>query len=163
MSSSADGFIFISFAENPPDFSKVMEDYDPFLNPYKIDEAKVAFKKRYELRTNWKLIAENFRECYHCGPAHPEYCSAVIGANLRESVDDVLAERRTAWQKKGLAINNIDFENDSFHFAIRYPLRPGVLSYSLDGKESPFRWVTIRILMPVYSGLWCIQISGWMQ
>ena len=28
----------------------------------------------------------------------------------------------------------MDFENDSFHFAVRYPLRPGVVSYSLDGK-----------------------------
>ena len=42
----------------------------------------MAYQKRYELRTNWKLIAENFRECYHCGPAHPEYCNAVVGANL---------------------------------------------------------------------------------
>ena len=47
----------------------------------------------------------------------------------------MLGERQVEWQKKGLAINNIDFENDSFHFATRYPLRPGVLSYSLDGKE----------------------------
>ena len=132
---SADGFIFISLSENPPDFSKVLEDYHPFLRTYKIDKAKVAFQKRYKLRTNWKLVAENFRECYHCGPAHPEYCSAVIGANLRESVDDLVAERRIAWQEKGLAIHNINFENDSFHFAIRYPLRPGVMSYSLDGKE----------------------------
>jgi phenylpropionate dioxygenase-like ring-hydroxylating dioxygenase large terminal subunit len=130
----ANGLIFISLTENPPDFTKVLQDYSPFLSPYKINHAKLAYQKRYELRTNWKLIAENFRECYHCGPAHPEYCSAVIGANLRESVDEVLAERRVEWQKKGLAINNIDFENDSFHFAVRYPLRPGVLSYSLDGK-----------------------------
>jgi Rieske 2Fe-2S family protein len=111
-----------------------LEDYQPFLSPYKINEAKCAYTTRYELRTNWKLVAENFRECYHCGPAHPEYCSAVIGANLRETVDDVLAERRIEWKKKGLAIHNIDFINDSFHFAIRYPLRPGVQSYSLDGK-----------------------------
>lgn len=130
----ANGFIFISLAENPPDFSKVLEDYAPFLSPFKINEAKCAYQKRYELRTNWKLIAENFRECYHCGPAHPEYCSAVIGANLRESVDEVLAERRIAWKEKGLAIDNIDFTNNSFHFAVRYPLRPGVQSYSLDGK-----------------------------
>jgi phenylpropionate dioxygenase-like ring-hydroxylating dioxygenase large terminal subunit len=128
------GLIFISLAENPPDFAKVSSDYSPFLSPYKIDQAKVAYKKRYTLRTNWKLIAENFRECYHCGVAHPEYCSAVIGANLRETADEVIAERRVAWQNKGLATNTVDFENDSFHFAIRYPLRPGVLSYSLDGK-----------------------------
>lgn len=130
----ANGFIFISLADNPPDFSKVLEDYNPFLSPYKINDAKCACHKRYVLRTNWKLVAENFRECYHCGPAHPEYCNAVIGANLRESVEEVLTERRIEWQKKGLAVNNIDFENDSFHFAIRYPLRPGVQSYSLDGK-----------------------------
>ena len=128
------GLIFISLANNPPDFSKVTSDYSPFLSPYKIDQAKVAYKKRYTLRTNWKLIAENFRECYHCGVAHPEYCSAVIGANLRETADEVIAERRVAWQNKGLATKTVDFEKDSFHFAIRYPLRPGVLSYSLDGK-----------------------------
>src|SRR5688572_28126534 len=63
----ADGFIFISLAADPPDFKKVLKDYSPFLKPYRIDQAKVAYTKRYELRTNWKLIAENFRECYHCG------------------------------------------------------------------------------------------------
>jgi Rieske 2Fe-2S family protein len=131
----ASGLIFISLSDNPPDFTQVLKDYDPFLHPYKIDTAKVAYKKRYELRTNWKLVGENFRECYHCGSAHPEYCNAVIGANLRESVDEVLVERRVEWQKKGLATHNVDFVDDSFHFAIRYPLRPGVLSYSLDGKE----------------------------
>ena len=130
-----EGFIFISLASEPPDFSKVINDFAPFLKPFKVQQAKLAFSKRYELRTNWKLVAENFRECYHCGPAHPEYCSAVIGANLKESAADELAVRQIEWQQKGLAINTVDFENDSFHFAIRYPLRPGVLSYSLDGKS----------------------------
>lgn len=128
------GLIFISLAQDPPDFTKVSQDYSPFLSPYKIDQAKVAYKKTYVLRTNWKLIAENFRECYHCGVAHPEYCNAVIGANMRETADDVIAERKVAWQSKGLATETVDFKNDSFHFAVRYPLRPGVLSYSLDGK-----------------------------
>lgn len=127
------GFIFISLSENPPDFKKVADDYQPFLAPYKVNDAKVAFKKTYELRTNWKLIAENFRECYHCGPAHPEYCNAVIGANMKESATEVLEERKIEWETSGLAVNDVAFENDSFHFAIRYPLRPGVQSYSTDG------------------------------
>jgi phenylpropionate dioxygenase-like ring-hydroxylating dioxygenase large terminal subunit len=90
----ASGLIFISLSHNPPDFSRVVEDYLPFLDPFRIGQAKVAYQKKYELRTNWKLIAENFRECYHCGPAHPEYCSAVIGANMKESAEEVLAERK---------------------------------------------------------------------
>lgn len=129
-----EGLIFVSLSQDPPDFDQMREDYARFLRPFQIDRAKVAFRKRYDLRTNWKLVAENFRECYHCGPAHPEYCSAVIGANMREPVAPVLAERQVAWQQKGLAIDTVDFSADSFHFGIRYPLRPGVQSYSLDGK-----------------------------
>lgn len=26
----------------------------------------------YDVNANWKLIVENFMECYHCGPVHPE-------------------------------------------------------------------------------------------
>ena len=46
------GFIFISLSENPPDFKKVANDYFPFLSPYKLENAKVAFKTSYELGTN---------------------------------------------------------------------------------------------------------------
>lgn len=164
----ANGFIFISLSQNPPDFTKVLKDYAPFLRPYKIDHAKIAYKKRYELRTNWKLIAENFRECYHCGPAHPEYCNAVIGANLRESVEDVLAERRIEWQKKELAIENVDFENGSFHFAVRYPLRPGVLSYTLDGKAAAIPMGEHKdfdagvLGLVVYPNFWMDAVSDYM-
>lgn len=164
----ANGLIFISFAKNPPDFTKVLSDYAPFLSPYKISNAKPAYKKTYELRTNWKLIAENFRECYHCGPAHPEYCSAVVGANLRESVDEILAERRVEWQQNGLAIHDVDFVNDSFHFAVRYPLRPGVLSYSLDGNavatpmgdHKDFNAGVLGLV--VYPGFWMDAVSDYM-
>lgn len=162
------GLIFISLAENPADFSKVKNDYTAFLKPYKVDQAKVAFKKSYELRTNWKLIAENFRECYHCGIAHPEYCSAVVGANLTESAEAVTSERRVEWQRKGLAIDTIDFENNSFHFAIRYPLRPGIQSYSLDGKSvskpmgdhNDFDAGVLGLV--VYPGFWMDAVSDYM-
>ena len=164
----ANGFIFISLSENPPDFSKVLRDFGPFLQTYQIDKAKPAFQKRYELRTNWKLVAENFRECYHCGPAHPEYCSAVIGANLRESVDEVLTERRNEWKQKGLAVDTVEFENDSFHFAIRYALRPGILSYSVDGKavSIPMGHHTDHnsgvLGMVVYPNFWMDAVSDYM-
>lgn len=31
----------------------------------------------YEVRANWKVLAENYNECYHCGPVHPELCEVV--------------------------------------------------------------------------------------
>lgn len=163
-----EGLIFISLAKEPPSFDKVKRDYDPFLKTFQINEAKVAYTKRYTLRTNWKLVAENFRECYHCGPAHPEYCSAVIGANLRESAVEELAVRRVAWQERGLAVDNVDFVDDSFHFAVRYPLRPGVMSYSLDGKAvaipmGEHRDYDAGVLgLVVYPNFWMDAVSDYM-
>ncbi|MDX2185817.1 MAG: aromatic ring-hydroxylating dioxygenase subunit alpha [Opitutaceae bacterium] len=129
-----EGVIFISLSDNPPAFDKVAEDYARFLKPFRFESSKVALRERFELNTNWKLITENFRECYHCGPVHPEYCRAVIGANLTEAVDPTLNERMPEWADRGLETRNVQFEGSSFHLAVRYPLRPGVESYSLDGK-----------------------------
>lgn len=39
----------------------------------------------YELNTNWKVIAENYQECYHCSAIHPELSRIsppTIGENL---------------------------------------------------------------------------------
>jgi Rieske 2Fe-2S family protein len=129
-----EGLIFISLAAEPPDFQPVLKDFSSFARPFQLDRAKIAFKATYDLRTNWKLIGENFRECYHCGVAHPEYCRAVIGANLLESAREVLAEREVAWREKGLAIEPVELTPTTSHLGVRYPLRPGWESYSLDGK-----------------------------
>jgi phenylpropionate dioxygenase-like ring-hydroxylating dioxygenase large terminal subunit len=31
----------------------------------------------YDVAANWKVLAENYNECYHCGPVHPELCRLV--------------------------------------------------------------------------------------
>jgi phenylpropionate dioxygenase-like ring-hydroxylating dioxygenase large terminal subunit len=132
---SVEGLIFICLAETAPDFSFIKKSLAPYLSPYKINEAKVAAIKKYTLRANWKLVAENFRECYHCGGAHPEYCSAVIGANLREDTSELEREKRKTWNENGLATELVEVIPGTTTYAVRYPLRPGVESYSVDGKK----------------------------
>lgn len=130
-----EGLIFICLAETAPDFSAIQKSLAPYLKTYKIDHAKVASVKNYKLNANWKLVAENFRECYHCGGAHPEYCSAVIGANLREDTNELTAEKQKEWQKKELETNLVEVTEGTTTYAIRYPLRPGFESYSVDRKK----------------------------
>jgi glycine betaine catabolism A len=130
-----EGLIFICLAENAPDFSPIKKSLAPYLFPYKINDAKVAAIKNYTLRANWKLVAENFRECYHCGGAHPEYCSAVIGANLREDTDILTATKQKEWNEKTLTTELVEVTAGTTTYAVRYPLRPGVESYSIDGKK----------------------------
>lgn len=39
---------------------------------YPLDRLVSARRLVYEVAANWKVIAENYNECYHCGPVHPE-------------------------------------------------------------------------------------------
>ena len=42
------------------------------LAAYRIGTLAVGRTIEYEVRANWKVIVENFMECYHCAPMHPE-------------------------------------------------------------------------------------------
>ena len=130
-----EGLIFISLADEPPSFSAIEKSLTPYLKPFEINKAKVACIKNYTLAANWKLMAENFRECYHCGGAHPEYCGAVIGANLREDTDELTLSKQKDWNANGLETKLIEVTEGTTTYAIRYPLRPGIESYSVDGKK----------------------------
>jgi Rieske 2Fe-2S family protein len=42
--------------------------------PWECERLVVAATHQYELRANWKLVIENYHECYHCPMIHPELC-----------------------------------------------------------------------------------------
>ncbi len=44
------------------------------LGPWEPERLVVGARHSYEIRANWKLIHENFQECYHCSEIHPELC-----------------------------------------------------------------------------------------
>ncbi|HWA16202.1 MAG TPA: aromatic ring-hydroxylating dioxygenase subunit alpha [Gemmatimonadales bacterium] len=44
---------------------------------YPLAELRIAQRISYEVAANWKVILENYNECYHCGTVHPELCKVV--------------------------------------------------------------------------------------
>ena len=44
---------------------------------YPLDDLVVGRQLVYDVAANWKLVAENYNECYHCGPVHPELVQLV--------------------------------------------------------------------------------------
>jgi glycine betaine catabolism A len=42
---------------------------------------------RYEVAANYKVLLENYNECYHCGPVHPELCRLVPAFKQRGGAD----------------------------------------------------------------------------
>jgi Rieske 2Fe-2S family protein len=54
---------------------------------YPLEELRTAHRITYDVSANWKCIAENFNECYHCGPVHPELCEVVPAFKQRGGAD----------------------------------------------------------------------------
>lgn len=135
-----EGLIFVNFDANPPDFADFERDMAPAMRPYGIANAKVALRRNYPITSNWKLAIENYCECYHCQPAHPEYSvghgRAVPDAECEAMLSDVMAKAADV----GLTRDTI---RRSWLFAPafgleysfdRYPLLRGQLTGSRDGK-----------------------------
>ena len=71
-----EGLIFVHIGDDPVlDFEPVRKAITPFLKLQGIARAKVATREIFRTRANWKLVVENFLECYHCPQTHPEYCA----------------------------------------------------------------------------------------
>lgn len=47
------------------------------LRRYPLAELRVARRIVYDVAANWKVILENYNECYHCAGVHPELCKIV--------------------------------------------------------------------------------------
>ncbi len=135
-----EGLIFVSLGGAPPDFGPVERDIRPHARPQGLERAKICHTRHYDVRTNWKLLVENFRECYHCGPAHPEYCkivgfaSGIDSPRIAAENETLTAEHEAHWQKIGIDTRHIDLMPNTWHLAIRFPLRKGFFSQSLDGQ-----------------------------
>jgi Rieske 2Fe-2S family protein len=72
------GWVFVHLT--PEAASPLAEQLGPV--PERVQRYPLADLRRgdqvvYDVAANWKVIAENFNECYHCGPVHPELCDLV--------------------------------------------------------------------------------------
>jgi Rieske 2Fe-2S family protein len=47
------------------------------LQRYPLADLRIGATQRYSVAANWKLLCENYNECYHCGGVHPELCAVV--------------------------------------------------------------------------------------
>jgi Rieske 2Fe-2S family protein len=68
------GFAFVSATEQPPSFEAWFDGLDDVLADYELDRVRPAITHDYEVAANWKLLVENYHECYHCDEIHPELC-----------------------------------------------------------------------------------------
>lgn len=147
----ASGFIFVCLAPaQPPAFEGFISRLSPYLAPHAFESAKVAKRINYPTAANWKLIIENFLECYHCKPAHATYCSVhnadkllAFGAGPGSAAPELaqkFSSQMAAWEamarSKGFLTGMFADPPESpfFQACSRVPVGDGFLTESIGGK-----------------------------
>jgi Rieske 2Fe-2S family protein len=135
-----EGLIFVTFAETPLALTRVEQVLQSGYGPYGWANAKVAHRQTYPIAANWKLAVENYVECYHCSPAHPEYARLHANRQPRDKIVELnlkMVERAAAL---GLSICDRDHwalaaeAGEEAAYCVRYAMLRGAVTGSADGK-----------------------------
>ncbi len=67
------GFVFASLAEDGPGLEEYLGDWSAHHAGFGRDFGRLRRMTRltYDVKANWKIVAENYSECYHCPSVHP--------------------------------------------------------------------------------------------
>ncbi|WP_442581373.1 aromatic ring-hydroxylating oxygenase subunit alpha [Mesorhizobium sp. ASY16-5R] len=131
-------------AESLPDIEPAAEGLIEGLREHGVASARIVARKNYLTKANWKLVLENFLECYHCRPAHPEYFRVNGHVKVTAMRD---ADKAVEWQEEidqwHSVIGDAEFNKgaweagdlDTMPFAMhRKPIGSGRLTLSDDGR-----------------------------
>jgi glycine betaine catabolism A len=72
------GFVFVRLDPGAgPPLAAALGAMPGRVAAYELAGLRTGARLRYEVAANWKVVLENYNECYHCGPVHPELCELV--------------------------------------------------------------------------------------
>jgi len=67
-----EGFLFANLALEPVPFERSHAPLIGRFSRFGLSNLKVGHRVSYDVRTNWKLVFQNYNECLHCPVIHPE-------------------------------------------------------------------------------------------
>ena len=67
-----EGFIFVNLERNPMPLEKWFAPLNGKFSHWNMSILRAAKRIEYDVRANWKLMFENYSECYHCPGVHPQ-------------------------------------------------------------------------------------------
>ncbi|MGI8433189.1 MAG: aromatic ring-hydroxylating oxygenase subunit alpha [Nocardioidaceae bacterium] len=95
------GFVFVHLT--PERAGSLMDEIGEQvagIERYPLDELLVGRRFDYDIAANYKVLSENYNECYHCGPVHPELTRLVPsfgGGGAGLDWDAGVEHREGAW------------------------------------------------------------------
>ncbi len=67
-----EGFIFINLSKQPDNFEKSFKPLMNRFSQWSLSKLDIYKTIKYKVKGNWKLVIQNYCECYHCPILHPE-------------------------------------------------------------------------------------------
>jgi Rieske 2Fe-2S family protein len=80
------GWVFVDRSGSASDFAEYIGELEQIVAPYDAASLVTCETHEYDVAANWKVIVENYQECYHCSMIHPELCRVsppTSGANIQ--------------------------------------------------------------------------------
>jgi glycine betaine catabolism A len=72
------GFVFLNLTPaTATTLAQLLGEIPARTARYPLAELRIGHTIRYEVAANWKVLCENYNECYHCAGVHPELCAVV--------------------------------------------------------------------------------------
>jgi Rieske 2Fe-2S family protein len=71
------GYVFVRVADGEQTLVEMLGEIPGRLARYPLSELRTGHRIDYTVDSNWKVILENYNECYHCAGVHPELCKIV--------------------------------------------------------------------------------------
>jgi glycine betaine catabolism A len=68
------GLIFVDGSGAAEPMAAALAELDELVAPYEPERLVIAGHHSYDAASNWKILTENYHECYHCPMIHPELC-----------------------------------------------------------------------------------------
>jgi Rieske 2Fe-2S family protein len=68
------GWAFVDALGRAPALDDHLGAMADLVAPYRPAALRLGARHTYLVRANWKVIVENYHECYHCPRLHPELC-----------------------------------------------------------------------------------------
>ena len=76
-------FIFVNPDRDAPPLYEVLGDLPDLVaeTGLKLDDIRLRRRDTYDMAANWKVVVDNYLECYHCPTAHPGFRTSSISIN----------------------------------------------------------------------------------
>jgi choline monooxygenase len=115
-------FVFVNIAPEPEPLTDALGSMPAQVAELGLDVDALVFYKRWEteVEANWKVVCENFLECYHCSVAHPQLADLLdVSADAYAlSTDGRLSSQRGPTRETSATRMHLDGElpRGQFHF-----------------------------------------------